>query len=251
MLGIKSQNESNIVYETDTDFYNFALKIYRQVWNNSLPLEDAVKVSISKDNVTYTPVVINDYIINQKGADTYLNVYNKTELEEGYKYIKIEFSHHNGNLWELAISKVELQGKTNDQFGPIDRTKPSLFVTWNLDASMELNAKVNLPVATATDDIDQEPTISISVFSPYNSKVSVTNNQFMLTAFGQYRIIYKAEDKTGNFIEEEFTIDVIEPVDEEISGLSTKQMISIIAGSVAGLAIIGAASFFLVRKFKK
>lgn len=246
---ILSATTAEMTYHFEAGFKNFSLQIFRQVYNNSLPMEQAVVVKVSNDGTTWEDVTINYFIERQSGVDTIFSVYNKQQFEDAYKYIKINFAHHNNNFYELGITAINLYDESPDAQGEVDRENPVLNVTWNLPSSMNQNEEVTLPMATATDNIDENPVVTVRVLSPFDSPVTVTNNKFFLTASGQYTIIYRAEDASGNFTTQEFTITSVIPTEEpdDEGGLGTGAIVAIAVGSVA---VVGAGAIFLIRRKK-
>lgn len=244
---ILAATQAQMVYEYEAGFKNVNLQIFRQIYNNSLPMAEAVKISVSNDGTTYTPVTISFFVERQSGVDTMYSVFNKLELEDDYTFLKIEFAHHNTNFYELGITTVSLFGATPDVVGEVDREAPVIAVSWNLATTLDQNTQVTLPVATATDNADENPVVTVSVLSPFNSNVTVTNNQFYLTAQGDYTVVYRAEDVSGNFSTREFVITSVIPVDEpeEPAGLGTGAIVAITVGSATAL---GGAAFFIIRK---
>jgi hypothetical protein len=244
---ILSATTAEVVYEYEDGFLNFNLQIFRQVYTNSYPMEQAVVVSVSNDGTTWEEVTINYFVERQAGVDTMFSVFNKIQFESEYTYIKVEFAHHNNNFWELGISTLSLFDASPDAQGEVDREAPVLQVNWTLADELDQNTLVTLPVATATDNADDEPVVTVRVESPVGSNVTVTNNQFYLTASGDYTVIYRAEDASGNFSTEEFVITSVIPVEEpEDEGMSTGAIVAIVSGSVVALG--GGAAFILIRR---
>ena len=61
---------------------------------------------------------------------------------------------------------------------------------------------------------------------------------------GEFTVTYRAEDVSGNFSTRVFTIDVIEePVVEPANNT-----LLIVLGSIAGVALVGGASFYFLKK---
>jgi len=245
---ILSATSANIVYEFEDGFKNFNLQIFRQVYPESYPMEQAVVVSVSNDGINYEEVALNAFIQRQIGVDTFYSVFNKLELEESYSFLKIEFAHHNNNFWELGISSVALYDESPDQIGEVDREAPLLNVTWNLPDSIDQNTEVTLPIATATDNTDDSPVVTVRVLSPYESQVTVTNNKFYLTATGDYTVVYRAEDASGNFSTLEYVITSVIPEEPTPTGLGIGGIIAIISSSV--VVVAGGVGFFIIRKRK-
>lgn len=247
---ILAATSAEIVYEFEDGFTNFNLQIFRQIYNNSYPMEQAVVVQVSNDGTTWEDVTINYFVERQSGVDTMYSVYNKLQFEESYTFIKVSFAHHNTNFYELGISTLSLYDDSPDAIAEVDREAPVLNVTWNLPATMDQNTEVTLPVATATDNSDDSPVVTVRVLSPFDSQVTVTNNKFFLTASGDYTIVYRAEDVSGNFVTREFVITSVIPTEEpeEPAALGTGAIVAIVAGSVT---VVGAgAAFFIIRKKK-
>lgn len=245
---ILSATSAEIVYQFEDGFKNFNLQIFRQVYNNSLPMEQAVIVKVSNNGTTWEDVTLNYFVERQVGVDTMYSVFNKLQFEDEYTYIKVQFAHHNNSFYELGISTISLYDASPDAVVEVDREIPVLNVTWNLAATMNQNTEVTLPIATATDNTDDAPLVTVSVLSPFDSQVTVTNNKFFLTASGNYTIVYRAEDASGNFVTREFVINSIIPTEEpeEPAGLGTGAIVGIVVGSIA---VVGSGvAFIIIRK---
>jgi hypothetical protein len=230
-----------LVYELEEGFKNFSINVIRQVYPNSFAMADAVKVFVSKNGTTYTPVTIGHYDLRSSGVDREIVAFNKLELEDDYQFLKIDFAHHNANNFELGVTSVNFFGTSPDVIVVVDRDAPVLTVTWNVEDEVVINTLVTLPIATAVDTIDSSPVVTVSVLSPFASAVTVTNNTFRPTVIGDFTVTYRAEDVSGNFSTRVFVIEVIEePV--------VDNTLFIVLGSITGVALVGGLAFLFFKK---
>jgi hypothetical protein len=233
-----------LVYELEDGFKNFSINVIRQVYPNSFAMAEAVKAFVSNDGTTYTPVTIGHYDLRSSGVDREIVAFNKLELEDDYQFLKIDFAHHNGNNFELGVTSVNFFGTSPDVIVDVDRDAPVLTVTWNVEDEVVKNSLITLPVASATDNSDPSPVVTVAVLSPFASAVTVTDNTFRPTVTGEFTVTYRAEDVSGNFSTRVFTINVIEePVVEPANNT-----LLIVLGSIAGVALVGGASFYFLKK---
>ena len=233
-----------MVYELEDGFKNFSIHVIRQVYPNSFAMVDAVKAYVSKNGTTYTPVTIGHFDLRSSGVDREIVAYNKLELEEEFTFLKIDFAHHNANNYELGVTSVNFFGTSPDAIVEVDRENPVLTVTWNVAEEVVKNTLITLPVATAVDNSDPAPVVTVSVLSPFGSAVTVTNNTFRPTVTGEFTVTYRAEDVSGNFSTRVFTIDVIEePVEEPADNT-----LLTVLGAVVGVALVGGGTFYFLKK---
>ena len=233
-----------LVYELEDGFKNFSINVIRQVYPNSFAMAEAVKVFVSKNGTTYTQVTIGHYDLRSSGVDREIVAFNKLELEDDYQFLKIDFAHHNANNYELGVTSVNFFGTSPDAIVEVDREAPVLTVTWNVEDEVIKNTLITLPLATAIDNSDPAPVVTVSVSSPFNSLVTLTNNTFRPTVTGEFTVTYRAEDVSGNFSTRVFVIDVIEePVVEPANNT-----LLIVLGSIAGVGLVGGVAFFFLKK---
>lgn len=255
-LHIGASTTAEMIYRFEPGFKNFSLDIERQVYPNSFPMDQAVRVFVSNNGTTWEEVAINYYTLKSRGVDATFNVFNRLQFEDSYEYLKINFAHHNNNLWELGISEVRFYDSSPDALGEVDRIAPELAINWSLPGQLPLNAQVQLPTATATDNVDENPQVSVRVFSPVDSAINLSNNSFFLTSTGTYRVVYRAEDATGNFTTREFTITSFLPDDDDddddnviITPEPSEGMNPLIwVGLAAGVIAIGGVGFILIKR---
>ena len=80
---------------------------------------------------------------------------------------------------------------------------------------------ITVPVATATDAVDGETEVKVSVMFGLTS-VELTNDEFSANEYGTYIITYTATDEYGNTTSQSFYVEVQEEIQTETNDSSTE-----------------------------
>ena len=115
------------------------------------------------------------------------------------------------SLLILLLCTFNIYGcdRTNNSTESKDTTPPVLYASsYN---EFNLGEEIDVLPCTALDNVDGKISTTFEVISPSGLKVEITNNKFIASEIGVYKIIYKAVDSSGN----ENTIEVNVNVNEE------------------------------------
>ncbi len=93
-----------------------------------------------------------------------------------------------------------------------NRVAPTLTINKNYDENTVINASLNREYTvagyTATDDVDENLTVIVSVFFPDNRYYVLTDGKFTPSVKGKYKICYTAYDSESNYVTRYYVISV-------------------------------------------
>ena len=146
------------------------------------------KIVTSKDGVTLKDVNPDEYII-------LLNQYGK---------------------YSLAYKATDGSGKPRQyliNLNVCDEIKPELTLSNEADINVSVGATVEMPTATATDNLDEELSIYVYLEDPNGKNTPLqgtfdNNTSFKATLKGVYKIKYLVTDNSGNFTMKIVTVNV-------------------------------------------
>ena len=169
----------------------------------------------------FTFTVMQDGSIYNSNDDVIAKAENFAGFESGFAYIQISAKGIEEDATAtIAMKKVKNHSVYEDSE---DYIKPTLAVFDEPQGFVELNEKVFLSGAVASDVFDGYASLSVTL--TYNGEeiyqaveeFGVFNGfYFQPTDYGTYRLEYRAEDKTGNWIRRPYTIIVRDIVAPEI-----------------------------------
>lgn len=135
----------------------------------------------------------------------------------------------------------------------VEAVPPTIDVIGTLPSSGTVGAEITLPIFSASGNGGTTANVTVTVFAPDASYVSLNHNSFTPTVAGTYTVTVTATDSWGNTATKTYTISVSEKSNDE-SGEEEKKKgcgseISGIAILFGSLVIVGAIMF--VRKSVK
>ena len=153
---------------------------------------DSYKIEISASVATLpVPNVPNGwaYAITLKDGETVLGekiteyLFNKTG-----EYTLVYTLHKNGSLTDILQETATLT--------VADMTKPTLS-TDGYDSEYYVGDTLTITTAQVYDNVDEDLTATVELFCG-EKKLSIQNGKYAFATTGQYRLVYKAIDKSGN-----------------------------------------------------
>jgi hypothetical protein len=117
-------------------------------------------------------------------------------------------------LGDYSISYAIMDGHGNSSRASyvvqvVDQINPILTISAKIKSEIKLGAKVTLPKATATDDMDGDCEVIILVrnLDTYGLKVA-KDGVYTFDTLGKYEIIYQTHDLSYNYTQYIFTVTV-------------------------------------------
>ena len=157
----------------------------------------------------------------------------------GECYMSISGTAYNAATMNLVITEID----GNTEFGEnklIDKDAPVLTVDTENVPDAIVGKMFTVPSASAFDEIDREVDVRSYVYTSYGSaaqaRVQVTDNKFLAYRSGEYTIVYKAWDRSGNVAEYVYTVTANEKQDEIEIALGDKGATSYKIGTLVTVA---------------
>ena len=127
--------------------------------------------------------------------------------------LKVVFAEYGDYL--LSVTAQDNMGNlapVHFVYSVVDKIKPTMNVAGEVATTAKVGDLINLPKATATDNLSKELTVHVYVIAPngYLSEIQGSDTGFKATKAGVYMVVYSVSDEEGNFESKYYKITVTE-----------------------------------------